>query len=1665
MAISVGSVEVDVVPNTRGVYQQLRSQLTPAAARAGRDAGQTAGRSFSTAMRSEVGQIGLQLGQQIGSQIAARITAEIRGALRDGVTQGGRTARPAATRQGEQAGGAFARSARARIEAAFRSLPDITVGADTSEADSDLQALRARMETLAGKRIGVDIDTAEARAEVTDLEEQLRRLGAAHPNPTVRADTAAARAQLAELRTELDRISADRTTIRLETDGTFGQRLRTAVQQAEASLPNINIGADTTPAQAEIASLRAQLTALRDVRVGVDIDAATAQARIADLQGRLERLSASNADVAVRVDASAAAAQLATVQAMVNRLDGQTARVHVDTSGAVSALLQLSIAVAGVAAIPAIPVVAAGIGAIGAAATAAGVGVGALALVAAPAIKGITEALQAQKAAEDAAASSAARGSQVAAQAARQALTRASAQQALVTAERNGARQIAQAEQQVRQAKQAAADAAAQAAQRQQAATRAVQDAERSLATAQRDARQAQEDLTAARRQAARDLEDLNARLAGAELSQRDAVLGVREAQMALSRTMADAKATELDRARAQLAYDQAVQRLKDQTTETRRLKSETAAANKAGVAGSDTVRSAQQRLAQAQQQVADRARAVRDAQAEAARVQTQTAREVAAAQARVGEATRNVAVAQQSAADAVAAAQRQIRSAELSAAGGADQAAMAQAKYKQALADMTPAARGTFTAFQQLRTAFQSWSRALQPTVMPIFTRALNGLKNSLPGLTPLVQGAARGIKTLQDRASAGFKTPWWKSFKADLSGSVEPAITGLGVSFGRVFKGMAGVVDAFLPHMDSISRRMQNITGKFANWGTGLKGSPEFERFLAYASRMGPQLGETLGDIGSAFWQIGRALEPLSGPLLKVLGGLADAIAVIAEKAPWMIQLVYGIIVALKLWTLAQAALNFVMSQNPLVRIALLVGLLVAAVIYAYNRFGWFRTAVQAAWAGIKTAALWAWNTVLKPVFNAVKVAIQAVATVARWLWHNVFGPVFRGIAAVVMWWWNNVVKRYFGLVRGAFRLVASVARWLWHNVLAPVFRGIGKVISWWWNNIVKRYFGFVRSAVGKVADVFRWLRDKIVKPVWAGIREAIKVSWEKGIRPAFNAVRSAVRKVAEAFEKAKDALGKSWAKIKSLTRKPIKWVIDIVYNKGVRGLWNTAAKVLPIKKLPVFKFAKGGAVHGPGTATSDSIPARLSRGEHVWTAKEVQGAGGHRAVEGLRAAARGAAGRSGPTPAAGGVPGFALGGAVDWFKGAGDKLVGGARAVAGGVSKGLSKLKDATLGAVHKAASAAATPIRALINKIPGGTKGWGSLAKAVPTGLLNEALAAIKGSEEKELAAGGGPGVARALKWAKSQAGKPYQWGGAGNPSWDCSGFMSGIQKVIQGKNPKGRLWSTFSFQGKRAPAGWEYHKRSPFQIGITNKGKGHTAGTLGGTNVESRGGDGVVVGRRARGYNSPMFGKNWYGFKPAIGGGVSGKGVAAAQATARQMLGEYGWSQKQWPPLQKLWQRESGWRWNARNPSSGAYGIPQALPASKMRSAGADWRTNPATQIKWGMGYIKNRRDYGSPARAWAKWQARRPHWYDNGGLLQPGLNLVANGTGRPEPVLTGRQWDALTGAATRGADQPSLGDLQVQVYVGDREITDITRAEIRKSNGELLTALGARAGR
>lgn len=1265
-----------------------------------------------------------------------------------------------------------------------------------------------------------------------------------------------------------------------QTGSSFARGFKTRLQAALRDLPEVRLHANSTDAEREIYQIHAQLRTLQDVRIGIDISEADAVAAMDHIRERLARLSASDANVAVRVDAGAAAAQLAAFQAEINRLDGQSVDVDVDTHAATANLGGLTAAAIalGPAILPVLPLIAAGLGAIAAAAAAAGAGIGGIALVAVPAFKQIGTVLQAQKAAQDAAATATANGGQAAAQASSRALQLASAQAAVAAAERNGARQIAQAQQQVTQARQNAVQVAQQAALRSQQAARAVQDAERSLAEAQKAAAQAQKDLTAARQQATRELQDMNNSLADAQLSQRQAELDLADAKKQRDAVFANSSATDEQKARAQLQYDQALQALKEQQLQTKRLKKDTDAANKAGVEGSQTYKTAQEQLAAAQQAVADKSRALKDAQAEQARVAAQNAQQIAQAQQRIADAQANVAQAQQQAAEQAASAQRQLQQAQLSAAGGANTAATAQAKYQAELAKLTPSARDTLNAFVDLRSAFGQWSKSLQPTVMPIFTRALIGLKNALPLLTPFVLAAADAVKNLQDRFSRQIKSPFWQGFKDDLQKSVRPAITGFGVAFGNVITGMAGVIDAFLPHMSGISSTLQGITARFATWGKGLKGSAEFERFLSYSSEHGPLIASTIGKIATAFLNIGEAMSPVSGPLLQVIGGLAQGIGWLAKTAPELVLAIYGLFLATKLWALwqvivngAMEAFNLIMSAGPWGWIVLAIAAVVLAVIYMYNHFAWFREGVQAVWDWLKTATLWLWNTILKPTFTA--------------------------IGDVVVWLWKHIIYPYIaGFVIPQFQALAAIVTWLWKNIISPYFHFMANVIVWWWKNIVKPQFDLVKGAIGQLASAFKWLYDKVIKPVWEkGIVPTLTAAWKYGIKPMFDALRTTVSHIGGAFKDAATAIAKNWDKIKDAAKAPINFVIKSVWNEGVVSSWRSIRKWVPgLPKLDTLPLlAQGGMLPvQPGVFNRPTAIVGEGRPQHpeyvIPTDPRYRG----RALALWHAA-------GGQLMADGGILGDVFGG----IKSIGGEI-GGLFSSATKFLTDPGKALDGLLGRLLKP-----------LDKVK--SAAWGKLAIGLPKLVFKGLKSLVTGS-----GAGSGPG------------------------------------------------------------------------------------GDL----------------------------------------GAHGASASQAQQLARLLLGHYGWPQAQMPSLIKLWNGESGWRWNALNASSGAYGIPQSLPASKMASAGSDWRTNAGTQIKWGLGYIKSR--YGSPANAWSAWLSRSPHWYDQGGMLEPGMNLAFNGTGRPEPVFTPGQWSAIHGAAVRGSDGASSpSHFEGNLYLDSGEFLGRVRGE------------------
>lgn len=845
-----------------------------------------------------------------------------------------------------------------------------------------------------------------------------------------------------------------------------------------------------------------------------------------------------------------------------------------------------------------------------------------------------------------------------------------------------------------------------------------------------------------------------------------------------------------------------------------------------------------------------------------------------------------------------------------------------------------------------------------------------------------------------------------------------------------------LGGAVDSGLRSMPGILSRTGDAlrsTGLVSGFMSMVRGVREF------ASAALPALRGFGAVVGTALVGALQVMRPLGGLLQSMAGWMREnqaVVQVLGAALGGAVVAMVAIRTATMLWAGAQAILNAALAANPIGLIVIAVAALVAGVIYAYKNFEGFRNVVNAVGGAIKTAALWIWDKGLKPAFTAlmfgidwvrehlwvlfgagplgiivffavtiyrhfdkIKSAFAAVGSAAVWLWNNALKPAWQGIkvglralGAVFRWLYANVVKPVFALIRkviavwwsGAkaiFGLVRTyilgplgkVFRWLYRNVVQPVFRGIRLVIAVWWRG-AKAIFGLVRKyIIGTLAKVFRWLWHNVIKPVWNGIKATINSVWRNGIKPAFDKVKEGVRLMRKAFNNGRDAIAKAWKGIRNAAKKPVNFLIKTVYNDGIRDMWNRIAGIVDGPKLKKAKgFRTGGKVWGQGTETSDSIPALLSRNEHVWTASEVRGAGGHDAVEALRAQARssGAAyAQGGPVfPAAPRIPSgrdlldavesvlspkglFSLGGDIisGDYQGAIDKVLKPARRLTAQIgTEGLP-------GVPHQVVKVGGKKIKAKLTSLieawnasfggGGGSAAWVGLASA---------------SER----------LRRAAKWVDTQVGKPYQWGGGGNPSWDCSGFMAGIENVIRGI-PPGRRYTTMDFRGSSAPTGWKQGLRSPFEVGVMNGSSArgsHMAGTLLGVNVEASGSGGVHKGPSARGSRSSYF-THQYGFAPVAGDTrPRGEGPGAASL-------------------------------------------------------------------------------------------------FDGGGYVQPGVSLVANRSGRPEPVLTDSQWrDMHHLAETVGSDGTALmGDATFNLINSEATVQQAFRRvdiELRKRRRG-----GVRAGR
>lgn len=1385
--------------------------------------------------------------------------------------------------------------------------------------------------------------------------------------------------------------------------------------------------------------LAAGLTAPPPIRIQADTGAASAE--LGRLSALLDRLDGRSARIGVNAGTGGANAQLGATNAQVDRLDGRNARVDV-TANVASALagifsVQTAMSALSVASAPALLGIGAGVAGLAGPLAAAGVGFGGLAAVAIPAVTRIKEALDAQKQATEGAGASAIQAQQ-------RALALAGAQQQVASAVRQAGVAHAQAEQQVTQAEQQVTQAQVSAAAAQRALTQARAEARRALEDIKNqliDAGLAVEQDKLAVEQAKSSYEQLAAAAQAATGKVAAAQSALAAAQAAQAKVAADPAATEQAKAQAQanvtaaaaavsaadaqkkaadqaakaadLNYRQAVQRLKEQQLQLRRLAQDEKAASKAGVDGSDQVRSARERLAQANAQITNSERALVAARANVARTDQQSAEQVAAAR-------------------------RSLAAAAL-------QGAAANAKLGASLAALTPLERQVATAWQGLQSAFQSWAKDLQPDVMPLLVKGINLIKGVLPALTPIVKAAAGAVGGFLDQVAAAAASPFWHQFMGFLAQITGPSISGLGSVLLNLVKSIAGLVQAFAPIGLIFLNVLDQVTAKFAEFATGLASNPQFKAFIHQMADLAPLMVQTFLSVGSLLGGIFRALAPAIKPALALVNALAIALGGALRAAGPAIASVVG--------TLATALIPVVTALAPILAdvvkglaplITGLIGYLKPVLLAIAPLIGAVVKALGGVFAAIGPllpplgALVGQLGRQLLPILTPIITALaRMAATVGAQLvvaLQTALPSLVQIVLAIakllpallpLIPLWTQLALAIIPIIPPLAELVAQIVVYV-----VPVLRVLIQILAKIASVILTVVIPMIRAFVGTIAAEFRLAGGYfrilggvfnvllgVARFVFNAVGRHIHDVWVNVIRPVFTALGNAIGAAGTAFQRGASAIKSAWDRIKAYTKDPVNFVIGTVYNRGILGLWNTVMgwlhlpKSLQLGKIPLLE--SGGTLTNPAPArpmVTNGPMAIVGEGRSSYPEYVIPTDPRYRdRAQGLWASA---------------------GGHLQMLAGGGilGDVLGGVKKVAGGV---LNIGKDA-LGLLSNPKGVwdkLAGPILASARSLATGP--FGTAIAAIPPRMLSEAWGVAKQIISTFAGAFGGGGNANAVvAAAMSQLGVPYSWGGGGpgGPSYgiaqgagirgfDCSSLM----QYAYSKGAKHRLSrTTYTQVNEGHPVGSQSALR-PGDLVFPHSGHVMMVATPG-----AQGGRGMVEAPHT-GANVRMASFRGMGAGarrilanlPSSGGGGSTQSASAAKAFARSQMPEFGWAGGQFSPLESLWNRESGWRWNARNASSGAYGIPQSLPASKMRSAGSDYLSNGITQVRWGLGYIKNR--YGSPSKAWA--HSLSTGWYDDGGWLPPGPSMVYNGTGEPEAVFTNQQLSALLNGSSGGGTE------------------------------------------
>lgn len=1071
------------------------------------------------------------------------------------------------TRSGAASGGAFARSFRARVDAALKALPDIDVDADATPAERKIAEIRAKLQALRDAHLDVDLDSAAAMAQITAIQTEIKSLARSSPSIRVDVDSARAMAELAAISGAAAAVGSQDISIDPDTSGVdrYGAKIG-ALTGAFAAL--LAISGPVAGALSAVAV--AGVTAMGAIAGGAIVGALG----ISDVSNAVELLGK-------RQDAAKKAAQ------GVSTAMGQQANAAAAVESAERSLQHARESADDAA------------------------------ITAAQRVASARKALVDAETQGDKAISRARQQlAQVRTQAARSAVDAA-------RRVRDAERDLADVQKRSTDAQQALNDARAQAVRDLQDYANSAADANLALQQAQIDLADAQKQLATdqaggtdadlnvqekqlalARAQAKLDADRLSGTKTALELNQSQ--LDVARAQDALAAARA-AGATSPDTIKqSALNVAKAQQNLAEAQLRAQRATVDNNAAQQAGVDGAPAVVSSAQQIADAQQAQIDAVQRLADARQSQADGAQDSAQRIADAQQSVADATEaasdRIIDAQQRVADSLRAQTKQASDSAFSlaqaraalesaqragAGGGAASGVSALADIDAQLAKVNPATLALANLIQnKVKPAFEQLKSAAAESLAPGLIAGLLSLASLMPQATEFVSSVASTLGGLFAQAADSLAGPFWGRFFAYVQENAGPMLTVLASIAGGLTKGLAGLMMAFQPVTDVIMQTLADWSQQFADWAT----SDGVQKFVDYILQTGPAVASAVGSAIGMVIHLADAFSPLGVVILNIIDGIGQ---IVQSLSPTGLSLAFagiglfastlgGPVTAMAGLGVAAAGLANLIASNwskiqPVVQpvidafnalwrlivdhlVPVITGLLSDAwdgiksgIDIVMKQVDRFRPELEALWEAFKLVAgaiIDMIRPILGPILKAAFEFLGALIGAAI----AAIGSLIDAGAAVVTWFkgpfvdffkmlWNSYLKPPVEAVISAFK-----AAWgfVYDYVISPV-----KTAWDWVAGKFDTVKGWVKSQAEDIANVFKvawgFIYDYIVQPV--------QKAWGI-VSQAFNAVKDWV---GDRVEGIANVFKKAWAFVYDYIITPIKDAIAWVKQKWLEfGEW---------------------------------------------------------------------------------------------------------------------------------------------------------------------------------------------------------------------------------------------------------------------------------------------------------------------------------------------------------------------------------------------------------------------------------------------------------------------------------------------------------------------------